>query len=214
MDFDKIIEHLSKIFNGKGTPLDYISLTAIVAFIFFKYILPTFKSGKDYREKSNCETHQQEIESSKSKFDTIQGSIINIENKLAYIAGSLGHKSTDDNMSVTRSPRQVSDKGFLFLTASGADILLENIKSDLIVELQSKNPKTALDVETISLDVLINHSNDDSFNHLKNHLYNNPKFQETDVNLSSACFLMSLELRNEYLKLHPEIIPDIEEEKK
>ena len=51
---------------------------------------------------------------------------------------------------------------------------------------------------------------DPNFKPVKNWLFNNPRFKETDIDMSDLCWVAGFELRDAYLKKHPEIMPDYE----
>ena len=70
--------------------------------------------------------------------------------------------------------------------------------------------KTALDVEMFAQRVCWDISTDEGFKPVKDYIYTHPVFDGSDVSLDIITMLMGLELRNEYLKIHPEIDPTSE----
>jgi len=77
-----------------------------------------------------------------------------------------------------------------------------------------KFPKTALDVENMSLAVLRVNSDKDLFTRLKNWVYNAPAREivkedgdkiSKEITFDDVLFVISLPLRDRYLAEHPEI---------
>ena len=109
------------------------------------------------------------------------------------------------------SPRQLNEKGRRLFTESGSEDFLLRNKEALLrllgIELGKIKNVTALDVESCSRRVCLGVSGNESFKDIKNYIYTHPQFEDTDITVETIAFLMGLELRNEYLKLHPEIDP-------
>ena len=81
--------------------------------------------------------------------------------------------------------------------------------------MEEKNPKTAFDVESTAHEVLILATNEEMFNKIKNKVYNYPymdilkrdgEMVKYEVSLADVCFVLSLSLRDMYLKAHPEVL--------
>jgi hypothetical protein len=163
-----------------------------------------------YNELSNCRVHTSDIDYTKKN-------IASIEKSLSYIMGALDSlkipakdgASPSVPLTQTRSPRQVTEPGHELLELCGAKQLFADKMDVFVSKLEEVEPKTALDVESQALKVLWALTDEDYFNRIKNYLYNNPKFKDGEVNLTTVCMLMSLELRNEYLKRHPEVIQNL-----
>ena len=111
------------------------------------------------------------------------------------------------------SPRNLNDAGKeLFEDISGPAFLSVN-KDVLVGCIEERKPKTALDVEDASLQVLYDHLDDDMFIGMKKWVYNSPSRKlvidgtERDytVTMNDVCFVLSLPLRDMYLDLHPEL---------
>lgn len=112
------------------------------------------------------------------------------------------------------SPRKLNPTGEeLLKNCKGVDFISDN-KNILFGWLDAKNPKTALDLEKASFEILVENLEEDIFNPLKNWVYNSPSMKvEVDgetkdlaVSLRDVCFVISLPLRDIYLEQHPEII--------
>jgi hypothetical protein len=114
-----------------------------------------------------------------------------------------------DIFSLMHSPRALTDIGREFYEKSGGkNVLEQNMKfyiAKLDDEMKKQNLKSAFDVENKAYYVLFMSASDDLFIPVKNYLYNNPQFDGQNVDVSEVCFVMSLQLRDEYLKRHPEI---------
>lgn len=119
----------------------------------------------------------------------------------------------ENSFSQKNSPRELNEAGEkLYADIKGKEFLDKN-KEILIKGIDSKNPKTALDVEQSALEVLFAYINDDMFIGLKNWVYNSPTRKimvdgiEKDyaITMNEVCFVLSLPLRDMYLDLHPEL---------
>ena len=112
-----------------------------------------------------------------------------------------------------KSPRELNDAGKqLFDDIDGGKFLDEN-GGFLIECIEKKTPKTALDAEEASLQVLYDNMDADMFIAMKNWVYNSPSRKiiidgnEKDyvITMNDVCFVLSLPLRNRYLDTHPEL---------
>jgi hypothetical protein len=124
------------------------------------------------------------------------------------------HKNTEAVWGLKHSPTTLNENGEkLFNSINGKDFLEKN-KDFLLKKLSEKNPKTALDVETESHSILIENTDNDIFNGLKNWVYNSPtmsikdkdEIKEYTITLYDVCYVLSIPLRDMYLQLHPEIL--------
>ena len=112
------------------------------------------------------------------------------------------------------SPRSLNDAGKKLLEDIGGAAFLSENKNVLVACIDEKKPKTALDVEEAALLVLYDHLDDDMFNGMKKWVYNSPsrklmidgKERDYTVTMNDVCFVLSLPLRDMYLKLHPELL--------
>lgn len=195
MDFKEIITWL----------LDHWPHLALVLFtayfvwkastMYHRRFVPMEEAVKKFNKHANCKTH-------KNSLAELTEMVRNIEKILIK-----GNPDLIDSLSITMSPRQLSDKGKLLYKESGCETLLANHIDYFIEQLELRTPKTALDAESESHSVLLSLSDEDKFNEIKKYLYNHPKFEGSDIDINTLCFLMSLELRNSYLDKHTEIIP-------
>ena len=118
-------------------------------------------------------------------------------------------------LSEKKSPAQLNEFGRkLFADMGGSDFLSKN-GIYLLQKMEEKNPKTAFDVESTAHEVLILATNEEMFNKIKNKVYNYPymdilkrdgEMVKYEVSLADVCFVLSLSLRDMYLKTHPEVL--------
>lgn len=128
-------------------------------------------------------------------------------------------KAMIDEFMQKRSPYTLTSVGEQLLRDSGANQVLEQCMPQYIADLEAKEPKTAYDVEDLAYDVLFRRSGDDAFKPIKDYLYLAPdpvtfysaerrESVEVRVSLIAIIKVMSLPLRDEYLRLHPELNPE------
>ncbi len=146
-----------------------------------------------YNEFSDCRNHTQFIADLKKSVNNIERILIKMDSENL------------DSLYEVHSPRQLNETGREFYKESGADKILEDNLDFFISELEKENLKNALDVETGAYAFLLRISDNDIFNDLKRYIYNNPKVGTLNADISTACFVMSLVLRDEYLNRYPEI---------
>ncbi|MCC8020051.1 MAG: hypothetical protein LIO85_09815 [Rikenellaceae bacterium] len=160
---------------------------------------------------------------SKERIDTIEAHIVSIDSNIEKINNLLTTVKTflvaeidkaKDVFSMKLSPRRLNPLGKEIYDEIKGERFLDENQDYFFARIEKKEPKTALDVETASLEVLISASeNDDRFIPLKNFVYNYPSKRKDDgtiitISLSDICFVLSLPLRDRYLKAHPEINPE------
>jgi len=120
-----------------------------------------------------------------------------------------------EEYSEKHSPRRLNQNGeILYNDISGEDFLSRN-QTFFFSEIDKLKPKTALDVENFALSVLRAALPNDMFIPLKSWVYNAPTREivkrdggkaYTDVSMDDVLFVLSLPLRDKYLKVHPDII--------
>lgn len=116
-----------------------------------------------------------------------------------------------DEFTRMNSPRQLNEKGRKLFNESGANDFFENNKQPLLrllnSEISEMRNKTALDVDSCAARICFSVSNNKDFKKIKDFVYTHPVFEGTNITINTIAMLMGIELRNEYLKLHPEIDP-------
>lgn len=116
-------------------------------------------------------------------------------------------------LSMKQSPLVLSPLGKkVYEIIKGGEFINDN--RDLLMErLSHKNPRTALDVELSAKEVCLELLGNKIFDDIKDIVYNYPAIKtdidgkESDyiITIADVCFVLSIPLRDMYLKAHPEI---------
>ena len=163
---------------------------------------------------SRLDSHDAQIADSRALMSKIEGQLdIVVQNSIEKGNKKIRSKS-GNTFSAKHSPRKLNENGFTLFNDSGGKELLESNLSFFISKIEQLQPKTALDVEDMALTVLQTHTSDDIFIPIKNWVYNAPTREirdpdgsrrMQDIDMDDVLFVMSIPLRDEYLKLHSEI---------
>lgn len=164
-----------------------------VASFYFTRFKPIETEVGKFKTHADCISHRSDIDELRNIVRNIERILLQKDNKLI------------DKLSISRSPRQLNDSGNKLYEDSGAKRLMEEKAAEFIEHLEKRMPITALDVETESQSVLLSLSDEDYFVQIKTFIYNNPRYQDINIDLLTICYVMSLELRNLYLQKYPEI---------
>lgn len=187
------------------------------------------KTLEDIVDKVNtlpCVERKDEIKETKRRLDSIDTSLKGIDRTLVLVQNWIMKTDTTmiDSFSINNqpaqknSPKALNDLGFEILkTVDGVKFLEEH--KDLFFKLIDElKPKTALDVEQFSYRVCFISTDDDIFNPLKNCIYNASAIKVKDrdgkdadyiIDLSNMCYVLSIPLRDMYLKEHPKLLEGI-----
>ncbi len=192
------------------------SLLALSWFIlnkaFFRPVKEDIKEIKSdlKQEKEKTAIRREECTAKFTRLENVPTLLSNLNESVLTIKLFLmsKHEDAPGALSITRSPRELSDDGIALYNVSGAREVLEKHIDAYIRKMELSNPKSALDVEELALTTLYGSTDNEEFIPLKNYVYNNPVFKELSITIATICFVMSLPLRNEYLKRHKEINPD------
>ena len=111
------------------------------------------------------------------------------------------------------SPRKLNPSGRHIFDDCNGMLFLEENKKILLSAIAAKAPKTALDVENVANEVLIERLDSDIFNDIKAWVYERPPVKveiqgmdkEYAIAMNDVCFILSLPLRDMYLDLHSEL---------
>ena len=162
--------------------------------------------------KANCESHEKGIDAINRDLKEIKSDIVAIKSIL-----TMKYKDAAGIFSMKCSPRQLNENGKkLFSDIEGEKFLEEN-KEFLFAKIDESNPQTALDVENAANIAFTSNTDNPIFNGLKNFVYNLPAIPLKDKNgdkhlyevtLYDVCFVLSIPLRDMYLKEHPEILDE------
>lgn len=150
-----------------------------------------------------CEQHRIQL-------DAIHDDVVAIKTFL-----TTKYKNTEAIWGMKHSPTILNENGVKLLSEISGDSFLDKNKVLFIQKLSEKNPKTPLDVETYANDVILENTDSDVFNDIKNWIYISPALtikegtstREYTITLSDVCYVLSIPLRDLYLELHPELMP-------
>lgn len=113
------------------------------------------------------------------------------------------------------SPTELNEYGLKIFADMGGDDFLRQHGDYFLQEMELLNPKTALDVENVAVNVLLLATGNDMFNQIKVKVYHYPSMdiinrcgqtERYDVSLDDVCFALSLKLRDKYLETHPSVM--------
>ena len=158
------------------------------------------------------ELHGKDIDTVNDNIRTMRSDIVAIKSLL-----TMKHKDAASLCSIKNSPRQLNGIGKQVMNDMKGAEFLEAHKDFFFSLIDAYKPKTALDVENAAHSVCVSNTNNDMFNGLKLFVYNSPSYIVKDVNgqerpydlsLPDVCFILSLPLRDMYLKEHPEILTE------
>lgn len=159
-----------------------------------------------------CDLHGRDIDAMKSDMRTMKNDLVAIKSLL-----TMKHKDAASLFSVKNSPRQLNDIGKRVMDDMRGAEFLDAHKDFFFSLIDAYKPQTALDVENAAHAVCVASTNNDMFNGLKNFVYNSPSYIVKDANgqekpydlsLPDVCFILSLPLRDMYLKEHSEILTE------
>ena len=210
--WNAILKWLSDNYPSVVVIVIAIAVTWYLASVFFKY-RNKIESAEKKINSLPCDSHHQSIQehaSMKSTLDSINDQVTEISRWIMHFDDRM-----IDTLSQKCSPRVMTALGRNLFDISGAKSAIDDNIGFLIGEVEKKSPMTPYDVESSSLDILLGNMAHPLFNEVKNYIYYQPEEVElTDsdgskkkvrISLMSIIKLMSLELRDRYLKTHPEI---------
>lgn len=197
---------------------------AIWLAIFLYKVISKNKSLEKSINALPCSEHESHISTHTDKISSIDASLSKIDGKLEIllkvISTPVQPKETilsNDSpiLSQKNSPRILNENGLIVSKEFGCESFFNENKEWLVAELSKFSPKTPLDAETCGTIALRIASSDSRFNDIKNKIYNSAALElltedgtsrKFEITLEDILFILSLYLRDEYLRLHPEII--------
>lgn len=119
------------------------------------------------------------------------------------------------------SPMVLNDNGSMIYNIVNGDRFITENQDVLLSRIADKKPRTLLDVEIAAKEVCLDLLSNPIFDGIKNIVYNHPavKIKKEDgtesdyvFTIADVCFVLSLPLRDIYLKVHPnfEDVSDID----
>lgn len=161
---------------------------------------------------ANCESHERGIGAINSDLKEIKSDIVAIKSILA-----IKYKDAAGIFTMKCSPRQLNENGKKLFSDIEGEKFLESNKAFLFAKIDELNPQTALDVENAANIACTANTDNAIFNGIKNFVYNLPAIPLKDkdgeehlyeVTLYDVCFVLSIPLRDMYLREHPEILDE------
>src|SRR6218665_2201926 len=155
------------------------------------------------------------IEATDKKIGAIEGKMIDIIVAVNTISSYLdlkGKQKLPVDINIGLSPEELTPLGEEILNASGGKKYVDENLASLIEELESKNPKSGLDVDSFSFWLLMRHAQLDGFIHIKNYIFQNPYYpnpkspkEPFSLDLEFICQVMAIYLRNKYCEKYPSL---------
>lgn len=181
---------LSKLGEYFPQLMGYALVIIVVGFIVWKVSSFYFRTNNIHREFPEVKKLLTDISSG---FKTL--------NSVLLEKSIISHSC----FSESNSPRVINDLGKKVLTESGADVVFENMKNELLIELEKSTFQSSLELEKESLNLLLSKMNEPKFSGIQNFVYQHPNFEDKPLSYSDILFIMSLKLRDMYIDKHPEI---------
>ena len=190
-------------------PLWYV-LSLLVIFYALKFYYGRFRVLEERTLRANCGRNGENITSLLNEMKEVRRDIEQVKIILAN-----KYSKALDFFAMKNSPRKLNEMGpFLFSQVKGEEFL--NSHRRMFFEwIDNEHPKTALDVEMAACMACNILSSNEAFNEIKNFVYNCPEVEVTDKNgekmmyeitMNDVCFVLSIPLRDLYLKEHKEIL--------
>lgn len=173
-----------------------------IMFVCMKFYYTRFKKIEDKVDHADCKEHKRIIGNNSKSSRNHERRISELEITLT----ALGFKRSG-SMTVSNSPRVLNENGKKVFEEINGGKILEKNKDRLMNKITERKPRNAFDVESFSYLSLLEDSIDEEyFDSVKLYIYNNPVVNGIDIDLGIVCTIMSITLRDMYLKAHPEII--------
>lgn len=212
---DSLIQALRHFFSEYVVALAVVIVAAVWA--IWK-LASAFQSMSDKVMKVDglpCSEHQKLIHRASEDMREIKGMLAILTESVDFPSGKVYRKS-ERVYSRKHSPRALNEAGESLYARSGGKAFVEANLDALLAAIDRLKPLTALDVEADSVIALRQLSGTPRMNAVKDWIYNAPMEKITDVDgtvadyeitLGDVLFVCSIPLRDKYLALHPEILP-------
>ncbi len=159
---------------------------------------------------ASCTHHSNVITDLRDEIKEMHTDVVTIKVILATT-----NKEAAAIFSIKNSPRELNSSGKRLLADVDGMSFLRKYKDVLFADMDTYTPKTALDVEAASFGTCMSCVAKEMFNEFKNFVYKSPTYlvkdasgqeKSHDISILDICFVLSLPLRDMYLKAHPEIL--------
>lgn len=211
---EPIIEYLIN-----NAPWIVVILVAIIATWRISKYHTKLEDIRNKVDKLPCEKHKDNIRDSEQRYNELQRIVTSTNDMVVEINKWLMKFDNDmiDKLAKKASPLKMTPLGEVLFEKSSAKKTIDNNIDFLIKELEDINPQTAYDVEEEALSYLLRNMGNEMFADIKQFLYYSPDIiqlkdpssgEDKDVRLSmqSIIKLMSIYLRDLYLKKHSDIV--------
>lgn len=202
-----------------NAPWFAVILIAIIATWIISKYHSKLEDTRNKVDKLPCEKHKDDIRNSDQKYNEMQRIVTSTNDMVVEINKWLMKFDNDmiDKLAKKASPLKMTPLGEVLFEQSFAKKAIDNNADFLIKEMESINPQTAYDVEEEALSYLLRNMGNDMFTDIKKFLYYSPDTiklkdpiseEDKDIKLSiqSIIKLMSIYLRDLYLKKHSNIV--------
>jgi hypothetical protein len=116
-----------------------------------------------------------------------------IRERLSKIEGGVERDRVHNGLAKTQSPLSITDKGFRALLESGGMDYINANKSSLIQRIKDQHPKTAYDVQELSISLIREQKDTDDFMKIKDYTFYNGLELESII-LTIAVYVRDLVL--------------------
>ena len=192
----------------ESLPVWYV-LIIVVIVVGMKFYYTRFMPIEDRTNKANCPSNTERIEALAADMKDVKRDIEQIKIILAN-----KFPRALDLFGVKHSPRALNEMGVRLFVEIGGETFLNENRDMFFKYIDGENPKTALDVETAAYMACHALSVSEVFNGIKSYVYNSPEMDvvnregeriKYEITMSDVCFILSIPLRDLYLKEHEEI---------
>ncbi len=167
-----------------------------------------FKIGQTKEHLENFENNtNKQLEKIDRRFEKIEDASEEHTIALTQVFTFLGQKYPKKGTMFLQksSPRKLTELGLKIYNDINGDSFLAENKDILYEYIDKEDPKTRLDVESRSYMALMALSSDDSFNSIKDYIYEAPAIETIDggkyeLTLGDVCLILSIPLRDMYIK--------------
>lgn len=186
-----------------------IGVFALVLIVIATIRITTFvnKSNKIHEEFPGVKTDLGKLKTDLKCLPEIQASMSKMHTALSSLNTVLLDKQLINTTcyASSNSPLALNTAGNNLIKESGADVIFESMKKELIEDLLAKDVKSLLQLERASLALLFSKMDDPRFKQLQDFAFEHPTFENNSLSFSDILFVMSLVLRDSYRSQHPEL---------